>query len=76
MLPPSFSFRLPMRMYIAPPLSPPGIKRKRPAPIPAKCYNTPHVGFPCDIQMLYGENDWRRRDHWKARDAKCLPTRY
>ena len=49
MLPPSFSFRLPMRMYIAPPLSPPNIKRKRPAPIPAKCYNTPL----CRIPMRY-----------------------
>lgn len=59
MLPPGFFFPSPYAIYIAPPLSPPNIKRKRPAPIPAKFPYAPmsdcHANSSCRIPMRYGE---------------------
>lgn len=63
----AFSFRLTMCRYLAPPLSPSGIKRKRPAPIPAKFTYVVYVGFPCEFlppdSNAIRRNGRRRRNH-------------
>lgn len=68
MLLPDFFFSSPYEIHLAPPLSPPSIKRKRPAPIPAKCYNTPHVKFQCEFLLPDFHAIWRngrqRRNHY------------
>lgn len=68
MLPPSFFFSSPYAIHIAPPLSPPGIKRKRPASAPTPFPYTAHVGFPCEFILpdsnAIRRNGRRYRNHW------------
>lgn len=67
MLPPSFFFSSPYAIHIAPPISPPGIKRSGPLQYPRNATIRFHVGFPCEFLLpdsnAIRRNGRRRRNH-------------